>query len=163
MESNLPPYRWIPRGQEGQSQRAVRAQMEVLLRVYQQTGGPFLIASEPAWAISIGNDPRECTADESQDRHGFLRAVIAAELGGAAAADTTLLHGGSITADNADMYFRQADIDGGLVGGASQQRTSFQALIQPCSCTYRRLRDEQAGHLLSRDTRETVTAGKENQ
>ncbi|MET3808472.1 triosephosphate isomerase [Nakamurella sp. UYEF19] len=77
--------------QAGRSQQAVRAQLEVLLEVYQQTGGPFLIADEPAWAISTGNDPMACTAKEAQDRHGFLRAVIAAELGGAVAADTTLL------------------------------------------------------------------------
>jgi triosephosphate isomerase len=35
----------------GRSAGAVRSQLEVLLRLYQPTDGPFLIAYEPAWAI----------------------------------------------------------------------------------------------------------------
>ena len=126
----------------GRSQQAVQAQLEVLLRVYPRAGAPFLIAYEPTWAISTGNDPRECAPEEAQDRHRFLRSVIATELGETTAADTTLLYGGSVTADNADAYFTRADIDGGLVGGASQELTSFQSLIQASLTTYRRLHDQ---------------------
>ena len=34
-----------------------------------------------------------------------------------------------VTADNAEAYFTQPDIDGALVGAASQDLTSCQALI----------------------------------
>jgi triosephosphate isomerase len=79
----------------GQSEDAVKGQLEVLLRVYHRTGGPFLIAYEPAWAISTSNEPRECKPDEAGDRHSFIRSVIATELGARVAAETTLLYGGS--------------------------------------------------------------------
>ncbi|MEP7161859.1 MAG: triose-phosphate isomerase [Dermatophilaceae bacterium] len=43
-----------------------------------------------------------------------------------------------VTADNAEAYFTQPDIDGGLVGAASQDLTSFQALITATVTTYQR-------------------------
>jgi len=122
----------------GRFEEAGQAQLEVLLRVYHRTGGPFLIAYEPAWAISTSNEPRECEPDEAGDRHSFIRSVIATELGAAVAADTTLLYGGSVTASNADAYFTRTVIDGGLVGAASQELTSFQALVEASSTTYGR-------------------------
>ena len=123
--------------QAGQSEQAVRTQLEVLLGVYVRTPGAFLVAYEPAWAISTGSDPRECQPEEAGERHSFIRSVIATELGPAVAADTTLLYGGSVTAGNADAYFTRADVDGGLVGGASQELSSFQALIEASIATYR--------------------------
>jgi triosephosphate isomerase len=128
--------------QGGRSDAAVRTQLEVLLRVYHETAGPFLIAYEPAWAISTSDDARECTPEEAGDRHGVIRCVIAAELDAERAADTTLLYGGSVTADNADAYFTQTDIDGGLVGAASQELTSFDALIDATVTTYQRSRPD---------------------
>jgi triosephosphate isomerase len=131
--------------QAGRSEQAVRAQLEVLLHVYDRTPGAFLIAYEPAWAISTGNEPHECEPHEAGERHSFIRSLIATELGAAVAADTTLLYGGSVTASNSDTYFTQTDIDGGLVGGASQQLTSFRALIEATIGTYSRQRSG-AGH-----------------
>lgn len=40
--------------QAGQSEHAVPAQLEVLLRVYHRTTGPLSLAYEPAWAITTG-------------------------------------------------------------------------------------------------------------
>jgi triosephosphate isomerase len=122
----------------GRSEEAVQAQLEVLLRAYHRTAGPFLIAYEPAWAISTSNEPHECKPEEAGERHSFIRSAIATELGAEIAAETTLLYGGSVTADNADAYFTRADIDGGLVGAASQELTSFQALIEAAIVTYDR-------------------------
>jgi triosephosphate isomerase len=124
----------------GRSEKVVRAQLEVLLRVYQIAGGPFHIAYEPAWAISTGSDPRVCHPDEAGDVHSFIRSLLAADLGVGIAADTTLLYGGSVTAADADGYFTRTDIDGGLVGGASQELSSFQALIEASIVTYAGLR-----------------------
>jgi triosephosphate isomerase len=59
---------------------------------------PFLLAYEPARAISTSEHARECTPAEAADRHGFIRSVLPAELGAQPAAETTLLHGGSVTA-----------------------------------------------------------------
>ena len=123
----------------GRSEEAVHAQLEVLFRVHHRTRGPFVIAYEPTWAISTSDEPRECKPDEAGDRHGFIRTVIATELGAELAANTTLLYGGSVTGANADAYFTQADIDGGLVGTASQEPGSFHALIEASIATYQRL------------------------
>lgn len=124
----------------GGSEVAVRAQLDVLLRAYQLGGGPFLVAYEPAWAISTSENAQECEPDEAAHRHSFIRSVIADELGAEGASDTTLLYGGSVTATNADRYFSQPDIDGGLVGGASQDPDSFRALIDATVTTYQRQR-----------------------
>lgn len=122
--------------QAGQSEQAVRVQLEVLLRSYHRSGSPFLIAYEPAWAISTSSEARTCSPAEAEDRHSLIRSVLSTELGADTAADTTLLYGGSITSSNADSYFTRADIDGGLVGGASQQLGPFQALIEASIATY---------------------------
>jgi triosephosphate isomerase len=122
----------------GESEVAVRSQLDVLLRVHEQTSGPFLVAYEPAWAISTSEHARECAPDEAAHRHSFIRSVIATELGAEIAATTTLLYGGSVTAGNADAYFTQPDIDGGLVGAASQDLTSFQELITATISSYQR-------------------------
>jgi triosephosphate isomerase len=125
---------------DGRTEEAVHTQMEVLLRLYHRTAGPFLIAYEPAWAISTSKEPKECTPGEAGDRHSFIRSTIATELGADLAANTTLLYGGSVTAGNADSYFTRTDIDGALVGAASQNPASFQALVNAAITTYRRAR-----------------------
>jgi triosephosphate isomerase (TIM) len=42
----------------------------------------------------------------------------------------TLLYGGSVKPDNATQLFAQADIDGGLVGGASLKAADFVAICR---------------------------------
>lgn len=61
--------------------------------------------------------------------------VVADELRAQLAADTTLLYGGSLTASDAESYLTQTDIDGGLVGAASQHLNSFHALINATVAT----------------------------
>ena len=41
-----------------------------------------------------------------------------------------LLYGGSVKADNARALFAMADIDGGLIGGASQKSAEFMAIAR---------------------------------
>ena len=40
-----------------------------------------------------------------------------------------VLYGGSVTSENAAEIFEQADIDGGLIGGASLKARSFVAIV----------------------------------
>jgi triosephosphate isomerase len=40
-----------------------------------------------------------------------------------------ILYGGSVTADNAVTLFAEADIDGGLVGGASLKVADFARIV----------------------------------
>jgi triosephosphate isomerase len=46
----------------------------------------------------------------------------------AALAEVPLLYGGSAKPENAEALFRQADIDGGLIGGASLKGRDFLAI-----------------------------------
>jgi len=41
-----------------------------------------------------------------------------------------ILYGGSVKSDNAEALFGEADIDGGLIGGASLKATEFVAIVK---------------------------------
>ena len=89
-----------------------------------------VIAYEPVWAIGTG---RTATPDQAQAVHRMLRERLRAvsvlgAMGADAAQAIPLLYGGSVKADNADELFARADIDGGLVGGASLNATEFLAI-----------------------------------
>jgi triosephosphate isomerase (TIM) len=110
------------------AERDAGATMEVVLRqleaVLVAVGGAaarLVVAYEPVWAIGTG---RTATPDEAQVVHAGLRARLAR----AGAAEIPLLYGGSVKADNAGALFAMADIDGGLIGGASLQAGDFLAI-----------------------------------
>lgn len=86
----------------------------------------LVVAYEPVWAIGTG---KTATPEQAQYVHRFIRELVAkfdAEL----AAKMPILYGGSVKPDNAQQLFSQADIDGGLIGGASLQADSFIAICQ---------------------------------
>jgi triosephosphate isomerase (TIM) len=83
-----------------------------------------VIAYEPVWAIGTG---RNATPQQAQDAHAFLRSQVAARDARIAAA-LRLLYGGSVKADNAQALFAGADVDGGLIGGASLKSEEFLAI-----------------------------------
>jgi triosephosphate isomerase len=47
-----------------------------------------------------------------------------------AAQKVRVLYGGSVKASNAGEFFRQADIDGALVGGASLKASEFIPIVK---------------------------------
>ena len=88
--------------------------------------GRSLIAYEPVWAIGTG---RNATPAQAQEVHAFIRGRIAARSAAAAAA-IRILYGGSVKPDNVAELLAQADVDGGLVGGASLSAPSFIQIAQ---------------------------------
>ena len=82
----------------------------------------FVIAYEPIWAIGTG---KTATSDQAQEMHAHIRSVLAAKYGNIVAGSISILYGGSVKAENAKEIFGQADVDGGLVGGASLVAAEF--------------------------------------
>ena len=76
----------------------------------------LVIAYEPIWAIGTGET---ATADQAQEVCKAIRECIAEIYDDATAAAIRIQYGGSVSASSAPELFAQADIDGGLVGGAS--------------------------------------------
>jgi triosephosphate isomerase len=85
-----------------------------------------VIAYEPVWAIGTG---MTATPEQAQEVHAFLRQRIAAK-SSEVAAGVRILYGGSMKPDNAHELMAQADIDGGLIGGASLKASDFLAICQ---------------------------------
>ena len=81
----------------------------------------IVLAYEPVWAIGTG---RTATPEIAQEVHGFLRGWLAKRFGSVGEA-VRIQYGGSMKPDNAAELMAQADIDGGLVGGASLDPASF--------------------------------------
>lgn len=87
----------------------------------------IVIAYEPIWAIGTG---KTATAEQAQDMHQHLRAVLAKKFGPELANDISILYGGSVKGSNAKELFSKPDVDGGLVGGASLQADDFALIIE---------------------------------
>jgi triosephosphate isomerase len=85
-----------------------------------------VIAYEPVWAIGTG---KTATPQQAQDVHAHVRSLLAKQ-DPALAAAVPILYGGSVKASNAAELFAMADVDGGLVGGASLVAQEFTAICQ---------------------------------
>jgi triosephosphate isomerase len=85
-----------------------------------------IIAYEPIWAIGTG---KTASSQQAQDMHQHIREVLANQYGADVANNISILYGGSVKGANAVELFSQADVDGGLVGGASLNAVDFTAII----------------------------------
>ena len=75
-----------------------------------------VIAYEPIWAIGTG---KVATTEQAEEVCAAIRACIGEIYDEATAEAIRIQYGGSVSASSASELFTQADIDGGLVGGAS--------------------------------------------
>lgn len=85
-----------------------------------------VVAYEPVWAIGTG---LTATPAQAQEVHAAIRQCLAKHDAQVASA-VRIVYGGSVKADNAAELFSQADIDGGLVGGASLNAEEFGAICR---------------------------------
>ena len=80
-----------------------------------------VIAYEPVWAIGTG---LTASPEQAQEVHAFIRSRVAAH-DAEVAAGVRILYGGSMKPSNAAELIGQADVDGGLIGGASLVAEDF--------------------------------------
>ncbi len=88
-----------------------------------------VLAYEPVWAIGTGMTANPAQA---QEVHAAIRAQVAA-LDADVAGGLQILYGGSVKPQNAVELFAQADIDGGLIGGAALVADDFLAICRAAS------------------------------
>ena len=87
----------------------------------------IIIAYEPVWAIGTG---LTATPDQADETCGVIRSVIAELYGNDAAEEITVQYGGSMNDANAKELLRKANVDGGLIGGASLKTDKFTAIVK---------------------------------
>jgi len=109
--------------EQGVTESVVSRQLDAVIAAVASEATRLVVAYEPVWAIGTG---RTASPAEAQAVHATLRARLA----DAGAANIPLLYGGSVKADNAAALFAMADIDGGLIGGASLKATEFLAIAR---------------------------------
>jgi triosephosphate isomerase (TIM) len=112
----------------GQTEAVVKRQLSVVIHTLAHCAGEMVVAYEPVWAIGTG---LTATPEQAQAVHALLRAQLRAAT--PRAEQMTLLYGGSVKPDNAATLFAQADIDGGLIGGASLKAADFVAICRAAS------------------------------
>src|SRR3546814_11753493 len=89
------------------------------------------MAYEPVWAIGTGRRP---TLDEVAAMHAALRDALRSRIGGEAD-PMRILHGGSMNGANAASLLAVADVDCGLVGGASLHAEKFRPIIKAAAAS----------------------------
>lgn len=101
----------------------VKKQLEEVLTVFPpHKTSELVLAYEPVWAIGTGET---ASPAQAQEMHAFVRKTIGDIFSLQVANDISILYGGSCNAQNAKELFACADVDGGLIGGASLKAEDF--------------------------------------
>jgi triosephosphate isomerase len=85
------------------------------------------VAYEPVWAIGTG---RNASPEDAGEMAEIIRTTVADRMSSVAADGLRILYGGSVNAGNIKNLMAKADVDGGLVGGASLDPDSFAAIVR---------------------------------
>ena len=91
-----------------------------------------IIAYEPVWAIGTG---KTATPDQAEEIHLYIRHILSQKFDEVTAKTVRIQYGGSIKPSNAEDLFKQENIDGGLVGGASLEANSLYDIIKAAEKT----------------------------
>ncbi len=108
-----------------QTHAVVKRQLSAVIHLLAHCAAEMVVAYEPVWAIGTG---LTATPEQAQAVHVVLRAQLQAATG--RGESMRILYGGSVKPDNAATIFSQADIDGGLIGGASLKAADFIAICR---------------------------------
>ena len=116
----------LDENEQGITEQVIQRQLEPVLALGAKALEKIMIAYEPVWAIGTG---KTATPEQASQVHGFIRKEVAKH-----ATDVAkflpILYGGSMKPENALELLQSADIDGGLVGGASLKALDFVSICQ---------------------------------
>jgi triosephosphate isomerase len=96
----------------GATEDVLRRQVSVL-----EADDNLVVAYEPVWAIGTG---KTATSDLAREAHAFIKSLL----------DVPVLYGGSVKPENAAELLAHSEVDGVLVGGASLDLDSFEAICR---------------------------------
>ena len=99
---------------------------EVLSQFPKSSLNNLILAYEPVWAIGTGET---ASPQQAQEMHAYVRKVVSEIFSEPMAQTISILYGGSCNAQNARELFSCADVDGGLIGGASLKADDFCKII----------------------------------
>lgn len=85
-----------------------------------------VVAYEPVWAIGTG---KTATDEQANETIGVIRRAVAAQFGEETAEKVRIQYGGSMKPANVKGLMAQAEIDGGLIGGASLKAVDFSQVV----------------------------------
>lgn len=105
----------------------VKGQINEALRGLKMEAPTLVVAYEPVWAIGTGVN---ASPDDAQEMIGFIRSLLARNLGETLAGVIRILYGGSVKPENTAQFLSEADVDGALVGGASLQAESLARIVR---------------------------------
>ena len=86
----------------------------------------LVIAYEPVWAIGTG---KTATSEQANETIGFIRKTLAETFCPSCAEKVRIQYGGSMKPSNAKELMAMAEIDGGLIGGASLKAVDFSQIV----------------------------------
>lgn len=110
----------------GNTNSVVSGQLQAVLAAVGGQLEKIVVAYEPVWAIGTG---KTATPEMAQQVHAHLRTLLLTN-DRQAGTQVRLLYGGSMKPDNARDLMAMADIDGGLIGGASLKAEDFLAIAR---------------------------------
>ena len=110
--------------ESGRTEEVVKRQLAAVIHANGHCISEIVLAYEPVWAIGTG---KTATPHEAQAVHAVLRGQLKAAT--SQSARVKILYGGSMNAANAATLLAMADIDGGLIGGASLKAADFLSII----------------------------------
>lgn len=119
----------LEENEAGRTGDVVRGQLVAALEGLQEEQlKDMIIAYEPVWAIGTGKAATPEGANRVIETH--IREKLAGLVTPEFAQKSRILYGGSVKPENARDFFKQPDIDGALVGGASLNAADFIAITQ---------------------------------
>ena len=119
----------LPERKDGQTIAVVDRQLDALVSGVpgEALAAKVTLAYEPVWAIGTG---LTATPAQAQEVHVHLRARLAERAGAAVAQRVIIQYGGSVKPANVAELMDSPDVDGALVGGASLEFASFEAIAR---------------------------------